>query len=187
MHGAIVSLVGRSVQLMKRVQMEPEFTLLGGILRFETMVAVVREQLRPAGQRAARRPGAVHRGARRRAPRPAAPGRSAPRAEHGGRRWRRATPGAEPARPRRPRAALLRGGMGARASSAALAPTRALAEAGRRFMRRPRAARRWRSTSAGSSRADRSGATCRRLHRLPARDAARVQDDLHPQAQGDRR
>ncbi|NIM48552.1 MAG: 2-hydroxyglutaryl-CoA dehydratase [Gemmatimonadales bacterium] len=45
MHGAIVSLVGRSVQLMKRVRMEPEFTLIGGILRFETMVQVVREQL----------------------------------------------------------------------------------------------------------------------------------------------
>ncbi|MEJ2216231.1 MAG: acyl-CoA dehydratase activase [Gemmatimonadota bacterium] len=45
MHGAIVSLVGRSVQLMKRVQMEPEFTLIGGILRFERMVGVVREQL----------------------------------------------------------------------------------------------------------------------------------------------
>lgn len=45
MHGAIVSLVGRSVQLMRRVQMEPEFTLLGGILRFERMVSVVREQL----------------------------------------------------------------------------------------------------------------------------------------------
>ncbi|HET9952474.1 MAG TPA: acyl-CoA dehydratase activase [Candidatus Eisenbacteria bacterium] len=45
MHGAIVSLVGRSVQLMKRVKMEPEFTLIGGILRFETMVRVAREQL----------------------------------------------------------------------------------------------------------------------------------------------
>lgn len=45
MHGAIVSLVGRSLQLMKRVRMEPEFTLIGGILRFETMVQVVREQL----------------------------------------------------------------------------------------------------------------------------------------------
>ena len=45
MHGAIVSLVGRSVQLMKRVKMEPEFTLIGGILRFETMVRVVRESL----------------------------------------------------------------------------------------------------------------------------------------------
>jgi predicted CoA-substrate-specific enzyme activase len=45
MHGAVVSLVGRSVQLMKRVRMEPEFTLIGGILRFERMVGVVREQL----------------------------------------------------------------------------------------------------------------------------------------------
>lgn len=45
MHGAIVSLVGRSVQLMKRVKMEPEFTLIGGILRFETMIRVAREQL----------------------------------------------------------------------------------------------------------------------------------------------
>ncbi len=48
MHGAIVSLVGRSVQLMKRVQMEPEFTLVGGILRFETMARVVRERLKSA-------------------------------------------------------------------------------------------------------------------------------------------
>lgn len=48
MHGAIVSLVGRSVQLMKRVRMEPEFTLIGGILRFERMVAVIRDQLRAA-------------------------------------------------------------------------------------------------------------------------------------------
>jgi predicted CoA-substrate-specific enzyme activase len=46
MHGAVVSLVGRSVQLMKRVRMEPEFTLIGGILRFERMVGVVREQLK---------------------------------------------------------------------------------------------------------------------------------------------
>ena len=45
MHGAIVSLVGRSVQLMKRVKMEPEFTLIGGILRFTTMVKVVRREL----------------------------------------------------------------------------------------------------------------------------------------------
>ena len=45
MHGAIVSLVYRSVQLMKRVKMEPEFTLIGGILRFETMVRVARESL----------------------------------------------------------------------------------------------------------------------------------------------
>jgi predicted CoA-substrate-specific enzyme activase len=45
MHGAIVSLVYRSVQLMKRARMEPEFTLIGGILRFSTMVRVVRESL----------------------------------------------------------------------------------------------------------------------------------------------
>jgi predicted CoA-substrate-specific enzyme activase len=45
MHGAIVSLVGRSVQLMKRVKLEPEFTLIGGILRFTTMVDVARREL----------------------------------------------------------------------------------------------------------------------------------------------
>jgi (R)-2-hydroxyacyl-CoA dehydratese activating ATPase len=45
MHGAIVSLVGRSVQLMKRVRMEPEFTLVGGILRFQRMIDVVRNEL----------------------------------------------------------------------------------------------------------------------------------------------
>lgn len=45
MHGAVVSLVGRSVQLMKRVRLEPEFTLIGGILRFEKMVDVVRHEL----------------------------------------------------------------------------------------------------------------------------------------------
>jgi (R)-2-hydroxyacyl-CoA dehydratese activating ATPase len=46
MHGAIASLVDRSVQLMKRVQLEPEFTLIGGILRFEIMARVVRERLK---------------------------------------------------------------------------------------------------------------------------------------------
>jgi activator of 2-hydroxyglutaryl-CoA dehydratase len=45
MHGAIVSLVGRSVQLMKRVRMEPEFTLIGGILRFRRMADVIRTEL----------------------------------------------------------------------------------------------------------------------------------------------
>lgn len=45
MHGAISSLVDRSVQLMKRVQMEPSFTLIGGILRFDTMARLVRERL----------------------------------------------------------------------------------------------------------------------------------------------
>ena len=48
MHGAISSLVDRSVQLMKRVQMEPEYTLIGGILRFSKMVQVVREKLNAA-------------------------------------------------------------------------------------------------------------------------------------------
>lgn len=46
MLGAIVSLVDRSVQLMRRVQMEPEFTLIGGILRYETMARIAREQLK---------------------------------------------------------------------------------------------------------------------------------------------
>jgi (R)-2-hydroxyacyl-CoA dehydratese activating ATPase len=55
MHGAIASLVGRSVQLMKRVQMEREFTLIGGILRVDTMVRLVSEHLNsevnvPAGE-----------------------------------------------------------------------------------------------------------------------------------------
>ena len=45
MFGAVVSLVGRSVQLLKRVKMEPEYTLIGGILRFERMAQVVREEL----------------------------------------------------------------------------------------------------------------------------------------------
>lgn len=45
MHGAIASLVDRSVQLMRRVRMEPEFTLIGGILRFERMGDVVRGAL----------------------------------------------------------------------------------------------------------------------------------------------
>jgi len=45
MHGAMESLVERSVRLMKRVQMEPEFTLVGGIMRFPTMVRVMGEQL----------------------------------------------------------------------------------------------------------------------------------------------
>jgi predicted CoA-substrate-specific enzyme activase len=45
MQGAIESLTGRSVQLMKRVRAEPEFTLVGGILRFETMARSVSEAL----------------------------------------------------------------------------------------------------------------------------------------------
>ncbi len=45
MQGAIASLVTRSVQLMKRAKMEPEFTLAGGILRFETMAGLLTEKL----------------------------------------------------------------------------------------------------------------------------------------------
>lgn len=45
MHGAMVSLVAKSVQLMKRVKMEPEYTLIGGILRFPTMVRALRDAL----------------------------------------------------------------------------------------------------------------------------------------------
>lgn len=45
MHGAMVSLIDRSVQLMKRVRMEPEVTLAGGILRFERMANVIMEKL----------------------------------------------------------------------------------------------------------------------------------------------
>jgi predicted CoA-substrate-specific enzyme activase len=45
MFGAMQSLIEKSVRLMKRVQMEPEFTLVGGIMRFPTMVEVMREHL----------------------------------------------------------------------------------------------------------------------------------------------
>ena len=45
MHGAMVSLVTRSVQLLKRVRLEPEVTLVGGIMRFPTMVSELRRQL----------------------------------------------------------------------------------------------------------------------------------------------
>lgn len=45
MQGAIESLTGRSVQLMKRVRAEPEYTLIGGILRFETMGSTISEAL----------------------------------------------------------------------------------------------------------------------------------------------
>jgi (R)-2-hydroxyacyl-CoA dehydratese activating ATPase len=45
MNGAIISLVGKSVQLMKRVKMEPEVTLIGGIMRFPTMVSAIREKV----------------------------------------------------------------------------------------------------------------------------------------------
>ncbi len=46
MQGAIESLVDRCVQLMKRVRAEPEFTLIGGLLRFKTMGNIVSEKLK---------------------------------------------------------------------------------------------------------------------------------------------
>jgi len=45
MQGAIESLTGRAVQLIKRVKAGPEYTLIGGIMRFQTMGHAVREQL----------------------------------------------------------------------------------------------------------------------------------------------
>jgi predicted CoA-substrate-specific enzyme activase len=45
MFGAMDSLIEKSVRLMKRVRMEPEFTLVGGINRFPTMVRLLREHL----------------------------------------------------------------------------------------------------------------------------------------------
>ena len=45
MQGAIESLTTRSVQLMKRVGAEPEYTLVGGILRFDTMARTVEKSL----------------------------------------------------------------------------------------------------------------------------------------------
>jgi predicted CoA-substrate-specific enzyme activase len=45
MYGAIASLTDRSVQLLKRIKAEPEFTLIGGILRWEAMVKSVAGKL----------------------------------------------------------------------------------------------------------------------------------------------
>jgi (R)-2-hydroxyacyl-CoA dehydratese activating ATPase len=45
MQGAIESLTGRSVQLMKRAKAEAEYTLIGGIMRFSTMARAVRERV----------------------------------------------------------------------------------------------------------------------------------------------
>jgi len=45
MFGAITSLTDRSVQLLKRIKAEPEFTLIGGILRWEAMVKSVADKL----------------------------------------------------------------------------------------------------------------------------------------------
>jgi predicted CoA-substrate-specific enzyme activase len=45
MQGAMLSLVDRSIQLMRRVQLEPEYTLVGGILRFRSMGQALVERL----------------------------------------------------------------------------------------------------------------------------------------------
>ena len=45
MQGAIESLTTRSVHSMKRVGLMPEYTLIGGILRFETMGRSISESL----------------------------------------------------------------------------------------------------------------------------------------------
>ncbi len=45
MQGAIESLTTRTVQLLKRVKAQPEFTLVGGILRFESMARTVEKLL----------------------------------------------------------------------------------------------------------------------------------------------
>jgi (R)-2-hydroxyacyl-CoA dehydratese activating ATPase len=45
MQGAMHSLVDRSIQLMRRVRLEPEYTVVGGILRFESMGPLLRDKL----------------------------------------------------------------------------------------------------------------------------------------------
>lgn len=45
MQGAIESLVGRAVQLLRRVRAESELTLVGGIVRFPTLVRAVIEKM----------------------------------------------------------------------------------------------------------------------------------------------
>jgi predicted CoA-substrate-specific enzyme activase len=45
MRGAMVSLVERSLQLLKRVKMEPEYTLIGGILRYPSMVVELKRRI----------------------------------------------------------------------------------------------------------------------------------------------
>lgn len=45
MYGSVLSLMDRAVQLMRRIKAEPEFTLVGGILRWETMANAIRERL----------------------------------------------------------------------------------------------------------------------------------------------
>ncbi len=46
MFGSILSLTKRCVQLMKRAKSGPEFTLAGGILRWEKMAEVIKEEIK---------------------------------------------------------------------------------------------------------------------------------------------
>ncbi len=46
MFGASLSLTQRSVQLLRRIKIEPEITLVGGILRWGTIADAIREQLK---------------------------------------------------------------------------------------------------------------------------------------------
>lgn len=46
MYGATLSLTTRSVQLLKRVKIEPKVTLVGGILRWRRMAEAIRDQLK---------------------------------------------------------------------------------------------------------------------------------------------
>ncbi len=46
MQGAIESLTTRTVQLMRRIKAQPEYTLVGGILRFQTMAKTVEKSLK---------------------------------------------------------------------------------------------------------------------------------------------
>ena len=46
MHGAMASLTDRAAQLLRRVRHEPEITVIGGILRFETMVGLLTDELK---------------------------------------------------------------------------------------------------------------------------------------------
>jgi (R)-2-hydroxyacyl-CoA dehydratese activating ATPase len=45
MHGAMASLVDRAAQLLRRVRHEPEITVVGGILRYDTMVDLLTDKL----------------------------------------------------------------------------------------------------------------------------------------------
>ena len=45
MYGAVMSLTKRSVQLVKRIKIEPEVTLVGGILRWETLAREIKKEI----------------------------------------------------------------------------------------------------------------------------------------------